>query len=115
MVNSILNILILKALLKSKNIFSQLPLEVKNLMKNYKIINATEHLDEYFEANDAKISPNSIPLVDLQGKIGRKGYLTFIDHKTMESMSVWAVQNNRVLCLYSDESNLTIKKLIRSS
>ena len=84
-------------------------------MKNYKIINATHSLDEFFEANEAKSSPNSIPLVDVQGKIGRKGYLTVIDTLTKKSMSVWAVQNSKVLCLYSDENKLTIKHLIRNS
>jgi len=34
-------------------------------MKNYKIINATLSLDEFFEANDVKSSPNSIPIVDM--------------------------------------------------
>lgn len=45
------------------------------MLKNYKIKSNNTDLDPYFEANNVNLTPNSLPLVDTGGKLGRKGYL----------------------------------------
>lgn len=101
-----------KALIKtllSKKILQNLPLEVRNLIKSYKkTYRLNETIDNYdssayFEANNVTASPSSQPFVDNLGKVGRRGFLTVIDTKTLSSKSVWTVMNSKVFCIYSSE------------
>lgn len=109
-------------MLKSKNIFPNLPGEVRNLLKSYETAfnwNSTkfEHMDPtlFFESNNQTATPVSQPVIDPQGKIGRRGFLTFVNNTSYKSTSVWTVLNSKVLCLYENEDDLQILRLFRNS
>ena len=93
-----------------------MPLEVKNLVSKFErqyelnltqfsVPNSPSAMPPlaYFQANNASYSPNSLPFVDQNARIGRRGFLTVLNVTSEVSSTVWAVANSRVFCLYNQD------------
>lgn len=87
--------------LKHPNIYSSLPQEVKNLigrLERQYDLNLTQFAavqpSVYFQANNVTIGTNSLPFVDQAARIGRRGYLTYLNLTSANSQLTWTVANS---------------------
>lgn len=86
------------------------------MVKDIKNINLEESksLNEGLESLMIN-SVNSEAFIDPNGKIGRRGILTYIEPNDLSIKHVWAVMNSKVFVLYESKNFLTIVKLFRNS
>jgi len=99
-------------------IFSRLPVSVMN------VINSVYSNEAYQKGINVKPDDTNVLIsntlssqvfVDHENKVGRKGMLSLLDIETGKVRNIWAVLNNKVLCLYSSKSYLNIIKIFRVS